>query len=103
MFEKPFDVVVDADLQDLIPPYLVRRREESEQLKQLLSEGRHDEIKEIVHKLSGNAGGYGFTDLGEIAADIESECMKNEVDNKKLSDLMNALANYALNVRVTYE
>ena len=66
-------------LKSLIPDYLANRKNELQELKQLLKQGKLVEIKKIGHKLAGNAGGYGLHELGQIGAKIEESQTIEEV------------------------
>lgn len=58
-------------LKSLLPGYLANRDKELIHLKELLTRGDLLEIKKIGHKLAGNAGSYGLTELGTVGANLE--------------------------------
>lgn len=71
-------VKIDAEIKDLIPGYLENRRAEIIELVRLCEKRDQDAIAKISHKLKGNAGGYGFTELGELAKKLENSAKSAE-------------------------
>jgi PAS domain S-box-containing protein len=67
----PFVVVVDPDLESLIPDFLQSIRDQLPQLFELLAADNYVEIKKIGHSLKGVGGGYGFQKITEFGARIE--------------------------------
>ena len=65
-------VEIDADLQDLIPQFLENRKKDIESLKALVQQNDLEAIGQLAHKMKGAAAGYGFVQLSEYAAQIES-------------------------------
>lgn len=53
-------------------------------------QGDRSSIREITHKLSGIAGSFGFTDVGQAAADLYYR-LDEATDNQKLTQLVNKL------------
>ncbi len=84
---KAIDIVVDIDLEDLIPDYLGNREKEVDHLRELFHKGDFPQIQAIGHKLRGSAGSYGFSELSEIGKELE--------EKSKVSD--SASINFALN------
>ena len=62
---------LSSALKSLLPDYLANRDKELIRLKELVMQGDLIEIKKIGHKLAGNAGSYGLTELGNIGANLE--------------------------------
>ena len=58
-------------IKSLLPEYLDNREAELNLLKQLVARSDLIEIKKIGHKLAGNAGSYGLSELSTIGAKIE--------------------------------
>ena len=58
-----FVVVVDDDLQDLIPDYLEGRRKDIAAIRSALERDDLESIRSIGHKMKGSGGGYGFDRL----------------------------------------
>ncbi len=72
MDEKPIKVVVERDLESLIPGFLQRRRDDVDKLRSALEAQDFDAIRIIGHSMKGTGGGYGFDGLSGIGAAIET-------------------------------
>jgi HPt (histidine-containing phosphotransfer) domain-containing protein len=66
--------------------YLVRRHEELGMAKQALSAGDLSPIQSMGHKLKGNGATFGFPELGELGAELESAAAEHRVE--RISSLM---------------
>lgn len=64
-------VTVDAELEDLIPGFLRKRREDVLRFRELLAAGQLDELRRHAHRLKGTGGSYGFPQISAIAAGLE--------------------------------
>jgi len=69
--EAKIVVIVDEDLQDLIPGYLENRLKDIEAIRAALAQGDYEAIRSIGHKLKGSGGGYGFDQITEIGRSME--------------------------------
>jgi HPt (histidine-containing phosphotransfer) domain-containing protein len=95
------NIVIDIDLEEIIPSFLSNRQKDIEEIEKSLSENNFKEIESIGHKLSGSAGSYGFDDLGQIGKDIENACKE---DNQTLvKSLYAKYKDYLENLNITYE
>jgi HPt (histidine-containing phosphotransfer) domain-containing protein len=63
-------VEVDAELADLVPTYLGRRRDDLQRARDLLSRQRFAELARLAHRIHGSAASYGFNQLGDLAAQL---------------------------------
>jgi len=97
---NPIIVKIDKDLEDLIPTYLQRRSEEIEKIHEAINGNDFNSLKVIGHKLSGNAGGYGFDDLGVYGASIEHAAEKENMDTIK--ENFEKIKDYLNRIQVTY-
>jgi HPt (histidine-containing phosphotransfer) domain-containing protein len=64
-------IKVDAELADILPAYLKRRREELPRLPALLGAGDFQALAVIGHQLRGSGGGYGLDPLTGIGERME--------------------------------
>ncbi len=101
MFGNKFEVTVDVDLEDIIPAFLKNRNDDIEKLKELVSLKDLKSIEVIAHKLAGNAGGYGFVELGEVGRRMESAAQSEDL--QVISDEFENYKNYMLNLEIKYE
>jgi HPt (histidine-containing phosphotransfer) domain-containing protein len=69
--QKPVLVDIDIDLQDLIPQFLMNRKNDVAQLVQLSEQNDLPAIAQLAHKIKGTAAGYGFADLSDYASQLE--------------------------------
>ena len=64
-------VVIDAELEDLIPVYLQSKQQDIQSIQDALACGDYDKIRLLGHSMKGSGGGYGFQRITELGADIE--------------------------------
>lgn len=93
-------VEVDEDLKDLIPQFLENRKNDLEALNNLISKQDLTAIAQLAHKIKGAAGGYGFSELSQYAARIESFAKSNQIDSIK--DLYPEVKEHFTNVEIEY-
>jgi len=67
-------IVVDAELEPLMPAYLRNRKEDLVQIQALLREGDFAQLAKIGHKLRGSGGGYGLDFLSGLGKRMEEAC-----------------------------
>ena len=68
-----------SEIQELIPAYSENRAIEHQHLLKLLTSGNIEDINRIGHKLAGNAGSYGMSELGEIGERLENSSSLDEI------------------------
>ncbi len=100
MSSEKITVKVDKDLEDLIPGFMQRRRDDVASLKASLSARELDKIRVTGHSMKGTGGGYGFDDLSQIGAALEKAAVAGSVD--EISTLINRLEQYLDNVVVEF-
>lgn len=77
-------VTIDSDLEEIVPGFLENRKKDLLQIQEHLQSSSWAHIESIAHKLAGNAGSYGFNDLGEIGANLEDACQASDIEAIKL-------------------
>lgn len=93
-------IQIDEDLADIVPEFLMNRKDEVPNLWAALKKLDYDYIQTIGHRLKGNAGGYGFDQMGHIGAEIEQAAkLKND---PRIEAALKELQNYLANVEVSY-
>lgn len=97
----PIPVVIDADLQDLIPGFMKRRREDVDKLVAAVERQDFKSVRLIGHSLKGNGGGYGFHDLSTIGAAIESAANGEDLDSARAA--IEQFVDYLDRVRISFE
>lgn len=98
---EPIKVVIDEDLEDLIPGYLSKRRQDVDKIKACLESSDFEELRSIGHKIKGSGGGYGFDGLSVIGAALENAARADDASGVQ-SSLMK-LEDYLDRVDITYE
>ena len=74
-------VEVDKDLEDVFPVYIRNRQEDLMNLEMSLERQDFDVVKQIGHKVAGNAAGYGLKDLGEFAKQLETSASDRKLED----------------------
>lgn len=69
--EGAISVIIDPELLELIPGYLVHRREDIDKLRILLKGRQYRDIERCGHSMKGSGSGYGFDDISRIGEFIE--------------------------------
>lgn len=94
-------VVVDKDLQDLIPGFLKNREIDIEKLTKAIEEEDYETIRIIGHSMKGFGSGYGFHFVTEIGKVIEEAGLKKDL--KKANESLERLKLYFANIEIRYE
>ncbi|HET9240942.1 MAG TPA: Hpt domain-containing protein [Oligoflexus sp.] len=77
-------VEVDKELEDVFPRYLRNREEDMMKIQTALEKKDFEFLRQIGHKLAGNAAGYGLLELGEMARDLERSAEGRQYDKCRL-------------------
>lgn len=93
-------VEIDADLQDLIPQFVENRKKDIETLEQLVEKNDLAAVAQLAHKIKGAAAGYGFNELSNLAARMETAAKAN--DSTPLKDLVKQMRVHFLNIDIRY-
>lgn len=93
-------VEVDEDLKDLIPQFLENRKQDISVLKDLVEKKDIESISQLSHKIKGAAAGYGFKELSDIAARIETASKNN--DDSNLKSLAQAMYDHFKAIDIKY-
>lgn len=94
-------VIIDKDLEDLIPGFLENRNKDISSLKEALAQGKLETLKSIGHSLKGVGGGYGFDQLSEIGAEIERLAKSGETVG--IDALIEQMADYLIRIEIIFE
>jgi HPt (histidine-containing phosphotransfer) domain-containing protein len=89
-------VIIDADLQDIVPNYIESVSKDLVILSEALTNSHFDTIETIGHRMKGVAKSYGFPFLTELGKTMELAAKeKNKIlaENliKKLQDYLNII------------
>ena len=94
-------VVIDADLEDLIPRFLQNRHQDLDTLSTALEQGDNDQIGKIGHRLKGAAGSYGFADLSDMGVELQLQAQRNDL--KRAALVVERIADYMARVEIVYQ
>ncbi|MBL6991316.1 MAG: Hpt domain-containing protein [Bacteriovoracaceae bacterium] len=100
MSDKKFIIEIDSDIKELIPDYLENRAKEIVQLSKATSTQDFALLETIGHKLAGNAGGYGFDDLGVLGLALENAAIAHNMALIEIEVLK--IKHYVENVEVKF-
>ncbi|HIJ78747.1 MAG: Hpt domain-containing protein [Desulfobulbaceae bacterium] len=92
-------VKVDQDLLDLIPGFLKNKKNDINKIKTALPLGDYETVRVTGHNMKGSGAGYGFLEISEIGAGIETAAGKQ--DHEQIIYLLNQLTDYL--DRVSFE
>jgi len=101
MDEQPIQVTVDRDLEDLIPGFMERRREDTHKLRAAVADNDLKTVRITGHSMKGTGGGYGFTGLSEIGANIEAAAKAGDLDAVRAH--LDTLVDYLARVEVRFK
>ncbi|HWR45559.1 Hpt domain-containing protein [Sporomusa sp.] len=94
-------VVIDRDLEDLIPGFLANRQTDISAIKAAVDVQDYESVRVIGHTLKGIGGGYGFERVTEIGAAVEQAGKRK--DAVAAYELAQELKQYLEFVEIRYE
>lgn len=94
------NIQVDKDLQPLVSGFMDRRFAEIPQMEQLFLEKNFEEFKKLGHKLKGSCLNYGFSGLGQAAAQMEVAATNQDLG--QLRDIIDTIKSHIENVNITF-
>ena len=68
-------VRVEAGMEDVVPSYLDKRRNDISRYRQALTDQDFDSIRMLGHRMKGTGAGYGFAELTSMGAEIEKSAL----------------------------
>lgn len=71
----------DAHVQELLPGYLARRREELVRLDEALRQGNFKVLRTIGHNLHGSGGAYGLPRISELGRALEQAAREEDAQS----------------------
>ncbi|KDR95607.1 Hpt domain-containing protein [Peptoclostridium litorale DSM 5388] len=94
-------VIIEKDLEDIVPIFIQSRREDIKNIEALLENGDFGAIKKIGHSMKGVGGGYGFDFISEIGFRLEQKSDQN--DRSSVQILTKMLEEYLDHIQIEYE
>jgi len=93
-------VIVDRDLEPIIPRYFELQREGLDDLRLAVKIGDAETARLVGHRMKGSGTSYGFVHLTELGAAIEQAALDGDL--AEASRLGQATADFLDHVRVVY-
>ncbi|ABK44019.1 Hpt protein [Magnetococcus marinus MC-1] len=97
----PIKVVIDEDLEDIVPGYLENRRKDIQDLEKSLLDDDFETASILGHRMKGSGAGYGFDQITEIGRDIEIAAKNSNKEGIAVG--VTQLKDYLERVEIRYE
>jgi two-component system sensor histidine kinase/response regulator len=94
----PIEIHPPEGLEDLVPAYLERQREEVAQCRRLLDAADFERIRFLSHNMKGTGSSFGFPDLTRIGAAMEQAARAS--DRGALENYLEELTDYFGRIRI---
>jgi HPt (histidine-containing phosphotransfer) domain-containing protein len=101
MEQQSFVVVVDKELEDLIPVFMKNRHKEVESLKAAVAAADFEQLRQIGHRMKGVGNSYGFERVSVFGRLVEE--LARSGDRAGLSARVAEYQDYLAKVQITYE
>jgi HPt (histidine-containing phosphotransfer) domain-containing protein len=101
MNEADTKVVVQKDLEDLIPVFMKNRHKELDSLRVALAAADFEQLRQLGHRMKGVGNSYGFATVSVIGKQIEDGARSG--DRAGLEASIAGYADYLSKVEVAYE
>lgn len=98
---KSHAVIVQKDLEDLIPVFMSNRRKEIETLRLALASADFEQLRQLGHRMRGVGNSYGFQRISEIGKQVEDGARAG--DRAGIASCIAQYGDYISNVRISYE
>jgi HPt (histidine-containing phosphotransfer) domain-containing protein len=93
-------VLIDPDLEELVPGFLENRRKDAATLMRAAKAGDEKTVRLLGHRMKGDGGGYGFQEISQIGAALEQAATRQ--DWKVIIAKTEALTEFLAQVDVVY-
>jgi HPt (histidine-containing phosphotransfer) domain-containing protein len=97
----PHTVIVQKDLEDLIPVYMSNRRKEIENLRLALESADFEQLRQLGHRMRGVGVSYGFELISEIGKQVEDGAIAG--DRAGIASCIAEYSEYISNLQISYE
>jgi HPt (histidine-containing phosphotransfer) domain-containing protein len=101
MNESDCKVVVQKDLEDLIPVFMRNRHKELDALRVALAAADFEQLRQLGHRMKGVGNSYGFTHVSTLGKRVEDGARSG--DRASLSASITEYGEYLSKVTITYE
>lgn len=94
-------IIIDKDLEELIPGFLENRQKDICKMKEALSTNNFEQIKIIGHQMKGFGSGYGFNYISEVGLKLEVAAKAEDI--QEIERLLESLVHYLATMEMSYE
>lgn len=94
------DFATDPDMAEIVELFVGELPDRVSSLYDAWRAGAAEDLQRLAHQLKGASGGYGFSVIGEAAAELEAALKRDEGDLCRLQDEFDRLV--ALCNRATF-
>jgi HPt (histidine-containing phosphotransfer) domain-containing protein len=94
-------VIVQKDLEDLIPVFMSNRRKEIETLRLALANADFEQLRQLGHRMRGVGNSYGFDLISEIGKQVEDGAAAG--DRAGIASCIAEYFEYISTVQISYE
>lgn len=101
MDQQNHTVVVDKELEDLIPVFMKNRHKEVETLKAALAAADFEQLRQLGHRMKGVGNSYGFERVSVIGRQVEDGARSG--DRAAIASRIAEYADYLAKVQVVFE
>jgi len=101
MNENDCKVIVQKDLEDLIPVFMRNRQKELDALRVALAAADFEQLRQLGHRMKGVGNSYGFTHVSTLGKYIEDGARSG--DRASLQARISEYEEYLSKVQITYE
>jgi HPt (histidine-containing phosphotransfer) domain-containing protein len=98
---KRVTVVIDRELEEIIPGYLRNRRKDLILIPQALVADDFDAIQVLGHRMKGSGAGYGFNQISEIGQKLEDAAKGS--DPGQIAEQVAELSSYMDCIDIVFE
>jgi HPt (histidine-containing phosphotransfer) domain-containing protein len=101
MNENDCKVIVQKDLEDLIPVFMRNRQKELDALRVALAAADFEQLRQLGHRMKGVGNSYGFAHVSTLGKYIEDGARSG--DRASLQARISEYEEYLSKVQITYE
>ena len=101
MSADPHKVVVDKDLEDLIPVFMGNRHKEVESLRVALAAADFEQLRHLGHRMKGVGNSYGFELISLFGKQVEDGARSG--DRASIEATIAEYRDYLSRVQISYE
>jgi HPt (histidine-containing phosphotransfer) domain-containing protein len=101
MNENDCKVIVQKDLEDLIPVFMRNRHKELDSLRVALAAADFEQLRQLGHRMKGVGNSYGFSHISTLGKYIEDGARSG--DRASLQARISEYEEYLSKVQITYE